>query len=59
MIDIDDFKEINGVFGPSGQRYLPYSKSCLTGYLRALAAKGIMGRVGGDEFVVFFTEKDE
>lgn len=51
MIDIDDFKEINDVFGHlAGDTVL----KVLSDRIReSFGGESIMGRVGGDEFVVF------
>lgn len=51
MIDIDDFKEINDVFGHlAGDTVL----EVLSDRIReSFGGQSIMGRVGGDEFVVF------
>lgn len=51
MIDIDDFKEINDVFGHlAGDTVL----KVLSDRIReSFGGQSIMGRVGGDEFVVF------
>ena len=51
MIDIDDFKEINDVFGHlAGDTVL----KVLSDRIReSFGGQSIMGRAGGDEFVVF------
>ncbi len=51
MLDIDDFKALNDTFGHTGgDEALQY----IAGQLRALFRAGdIVGRVGGDEFMVF------
>lgn len=50
MMDIDDFKQLNDTFGhPFGDRVLIlFAQS-----LKFSFAQGVLGRVGGDEFVVY------
>jgi diguanylate cyclase (GGDEF)-like protein len=56
MIDVDHFKEVNDTFGhPVGDQVL----RALVKYLReAVRAIDIIGRYGGDEFLIFLLEND-
>ncbi|MBI3252384.1 MAG: GGDEF domain-containing protein [Candidatus Omnitrophica bacterium] len=56
MLDIDNFKSVNDRFGhPAGDRVLREVASLLTGSIRRV---DIVGRYGGDEFVVILPETD-
>lgn len=51
MIDVDDFKQVNDTFGHiSGDRVLREVTKKISGIFRE---SDIVGRIGGDEFVVF------
>ncbi len=56
LIDIDDFKLINDVYGHAiGDEYL----AAFAGYLReTFGESAVIGRFGGDEFVLFFAGQD-
>jgi diguanylate cyclase (GGDEF)-like protein len=54
IIDIDDFKQINDVYGhPSGDEYLKNIAELLTQLLRE---QDIAGRIGGEEFLIILPE---
>lgn len=56
MIDIDNFKEINDSFGhPAGDRILEQIGAVLC---QLFPEPDLIGRVGGDEFVVFTSTSD-
>lgn len=56
MIDIDDFKQVNDQYGHMvGDQTLLKFASILRG---ACSEKDIIGRIGGDEFVVFLRKTD-
>lgn len=56
MIDIDNFKEINDSFGhPAGDRILEQIGAILC---QIFPEPDLIGRVGGDEFVVFTSNTD-
>ncbi|RYF72779.1 MAG: GGDEF domain-containing protein [Comamonadaceae bacterium] len=53
MLDVDDFKKINDEHGhQAGDRVLVALAAVLT---RALPADGVLGRYGGEEFVILLT----
>ncbi|WP_195267611.1 diguanylate cyclase [Eubacterium sp. 1001713B170207_170306_E7] len=57
MIDIDDFKEINDVFGHlAGDTVLKVLSDRIR---QSFGGQSVMGRVGGDEFVVFAQKTDD
>jgi diguanylate cyclase (GGDEF)-like protein len=56
MIDADHFKAINDRFGhASGDRVLAALATCLGGHLRA---PDVLGRAGGEEFLVLLPDTD-
>ncbi|MDD3343976.1 MAG: GGDEF domain-containing protein [Sulfurospirillaceae bacterium] len=57
MIDIDRFKYINDDFGHhSGDIALKIISECIA---RNLPSEAIFGRLGGEEFAILMTDKDE
>jgi len=56
MLDIDNFKEINDVHGHQrGDELLRFVADCLKYHIRG---SDIVGRYGGDEFILFFPQVD-
>jgi diguanylate cyclase (GGDEF)-like protein len=56
VLDIDHFKRVNDSFGhPVGDRVILGVVACLQ---RAVAATGLIGRVGGEEFTVVLPHDD-
>lgn len=56
MIDLDKFKEINDLLGHlAGDQLL---RSVATAWTAALGRDGLLGRYGGDEFVVLFLDTE-
>jgi diguanylate cyclase (GGDEF)-like protein len=56
MADIDDFKHINDTYGhPCGDQVLRQVAVCLMANVRSI---DILGRYGGDEFVILLPESD-
>lgn len=56
MIDIDDFKQINDRYGhDKGNYFLRVISNCL---LRCFRSEDIIGRVGGDELLVYARKAD-
>ena len=54
MMDVDDFKNINDSFGHSvGDNVLAYVGKILS---QNFKGKDVVGRVGGDEFMIFMYE---
>ena len=54
LLDIDNFKNVNDNFGHIyGDEILKYVSSTLTSFFRS---KDVVGRLGGDEIVVFMTD---
>lgn len=56
LIDINDFKHINDTFGHK------VGDECLKAFaakLREVTSKGLMGRYGGDEFLIFVDDTNE
>ena len=54
IIDIDDFKQINDLYGHlSGDEYL---KSIAELFTQSLREQDIAGRIGGDEFLIILPE---
>src|SRR5262249_42849607 len=57
LIDVDHFKEINGRYLlPGGDQVLIDLAKCLGGSLRGVA---LMGRIGGEEFLVIAPETNQ
>lgn len=56
IIDLDDFKQVNDVEGHlAGDALL---RSLAQGWRRELGDRGILGRFGGDEFVILMADTD-
>ena len=56
FVDLDKFKEINDTLGhDAGDEVLRQVSSAL---VRAVAGEGVVGRVGGDEFLIVQTAED-
>lgn len=56
MIDLDNFKDLNDTLGhPQGDTILKYVAHTLVSSVRSA---DIVGRYGGDEFIVFLTQLD-
>jgi diguanylate cyclase (GGDEF)-like protein len=57
MIDLDEFKETNDLLGHlAGDQLL---RDVATAWTRSLGRDGLLGRYGGDEFVVLFLDSDD
>lgn len=57
MVDVDDFKSVNDTWGhAAGDRVL----ACLVEELKKnFRRKDLIGRLGGDEFIIFMTDVDD
>jgi diguanylate cyclase (GGDEF)-like protein len=56
VLDIDEFKRVNDDFGhPTGDRVIMGVVECLR---RIVGEKGLVGRVGGEEFTVLLPRCD-
>lgn len=56
LLDIDLFKKINDTYGhPAGDEVLREVAACISGNVRST---DILGRYGGDEFILFLPEQD-
>jgi diguanylate cyclase (GGDEF)-like protein len=56
FIDLDGFKQVNDAYGHDiGDRLL---RACAAGFSYLTAGRGILGRVGGDEFAVLVNGPD-
>ena len=59
MIDIDDFKQVNDTYGhDEGDDVLRGLSKSMTETVKALGIKAILGRWGGEEFMVCITGED-
>ncbi|ADQ05740.1 diguanylate cyclase/phosphodiesterase with PAS/PAC sensor(s) [Caldicellulosiruptor owensensis OL] len=55
LIDIDNFKDINDIYGhEAGDEYLKALGEKVSEYLKKLEVKTFFARVGGDEFAIIF-----
>ncbi len=60
LIDIDEFKSINAIYGHNiGDEFLRHAAGLLKNSMEDIHREGVLAHLGGDEFAVFITDIGE